>query len=68
MAERKDRSERSEVERELQRRETDESRQSRGSTPPESLVERALDIEPGVEQHAGEDAGQVPRDDSDDGV
>jgi hypothetical protein len=26
-------------------------------------MERALEIEPGVEQHAGEDAGEVPRDD-----
>lgn len=69
MAERGSREERAEVERELERRETEESRQRRGSTPPERLVERALEIEPGVEQHAGEDAGQVPRDDvpTDDG-
>lgn len=55
--------ERAEVERALAERETEASRQSRGSTPPERLVERALEVEPGVEQHAGEDAGQVPRDD-----
>jgi hypothetical protein len=38
-------------------------RPSRGSASPELPVERALEIEPGVELHAGEDAGQVPRDD-----
>ena len=57
-----DRKDREEVERELKERETEASRQRRGSTPPERLVERALEIEPGVEQHAGEDAGQVPPD------
>ncbi len=50
----------------LEQERTEESRQPRGSMPPERLVERALEIEPGVEQHAGEDAGQVPRDDEDD--
>ena len=63
MAERTGRDERAEVERELAERETDEARQSRGTTPPERLVERALEVEPGVEVHAGEDAGQVPRED-----
>ncbi len=56
---------RGDVERELEEQATDERRQSRGSTPTEDTVERALDVEPGVEQHAGEDAGQVPRDDDD---
>jgi hypothetical protein len=56
---------RAEVAKELERWETEESRQSRGSTPPERLMERALELEPGVEQHAGEDAGQVPRVDED---
>ncbi|HEX9399471.1 MAG TPA: hypothetical protein VF912_05120 [Anaeromyxobacter sp.] len=65
MAERTGRDERGEVERELGKEETDEKRQRRGSTPAERVVERALDLEPGVEQHAGEDAGQVPRDDDD---
>ncbi len=54
---------REDVERELERERTEESRQYRGSTPPEHVIERALEIEPGVEQHAGEDAGEVPRDD-----
>jgi hypothetical protein len=63
MSEPTDPRERAEVQRELERRETDEERQRRGSTPPEPVIERALEIEPGVEQHAGEDAGQVPRDD-----
>lgn len=63
MAEPRKPGDREEVERELAKGETEESRQRRGSTPPEDLVERALDLEPGVEQHAGEDAGQVPHDD-----
>lgn len=66
MAEPKDPGERAEVERELERYQSEESRQWRGSTPPEHVLERALEIEPGVEQHAGEDAGQVPREDDDD--
>jgi hypothetical protein len=45
------------VERELEEGATDEQRQWRGSTPREDVMERALDIEPGVEQHAGEDPG-----------
>ncbi len=63
MTERKEPGEHADIERELAERETDEARQRRGSTPRERDVERALEIEPGVEQHAGEDAGQVPRDD-----
>jgi hypothetical protein len=33
-------------------------------------MERAMEIEPGVEWHAGEDAGEVPerRDDDEDGT
>ena len=65
MAEPTDPRERTALERELERRSTEQRRQSSGSTPPEELVERALEIEPGVEQHAGEDAGQVPRDEED---
>ena len=61
MTERTGRDERAEIERELAERETDETRQSRGTTPSERLVERALEVEPGVEVHAGEDAGEVPR-------
>ncbi|HET8541779.1 MAG TPA: hypothetical protein VFL83_18020 [Anaeromyxobacter sp.] len=45
------------VERELQERATEEERQRRGPTPTEDVMERALEIEPGVEQHAGEDPG-----------
>jgi hypothetical protein len=56
------RGERADVERELRERATEEERQRRGSTPDEGLLERALDVEPGVEQHMGEDAGEVPRD------
>jgi hypothetical protein len=51
------------LERALEERNTERTRRSSGSMPPEQLIERALDIEPGVEQHAGEDAGEVPRDD-----
>ena len=65
MAEPTDPFEREALVRELERWNTEESRQSSGSMPPERLVERALEIEPGVEQHAGEDAGEVPRDDED---
>lgn len=57
--------ERAEVERELEEHATDEERQRRGSTPREDVLERALEIEPGVEQHAGEDPGGVPRGDDD---
>jgi hypothetical protein len=38
----------------------DAKRERSGSTPTEEVVERALDVEPGVEWHAGEDAGEVP--------
>lgn len=57
------RGERSDVEREIEKHATDEERQRRGSTPPEDVLERALEIEPGVEQHVGEDGGGVPRGD-----
>lgn len=63
MAEPKDGEGREAIERALEERRTERARQWSGSTPPERLVERALEVEPGVEQHAGEDAGQVPRDD-----
>lgn len=64
MAKRTGRDARAEIERELAERETDEApRQSRGTTPSERLVERALEVEPGVEVHAGEDAGEVPHED-----
>lgn len=66
MAEPTDPGERAARERELEKRNTEASRPSRGSTPPERLVDRVLEVEPGVEQHAGEDAGQVPRDESTD--
>jgi hypothetical protein len=58
---------RRDVERELGERATDEKRQSSGSTPSEETMRRAMEIEPGVEWHAGEDAGEVPeRSDEDD--
>ena len=53
-------SEREAVARELDERRNERDRQGRGSTPDEGLMERALEIEPGVEQHAGEDSGAVP--------
>lgn len=59
------RGERTDVERELAEHATDEERQRRGSTPDEDVLERALEVEPGVEQHLGEDAGEVPRTDDD---
>jgi hypothetical protein len=61
---------RQDVERELGERETDEKRQRSGSTPTEETMERAMEIEPGVEWHAGEDAGEVPerREDEDEGT
>jgi hypothetical protein len=51
---------RQDIEREIGEHATDEERQRRGSTPTEDVVERALEHEPGVEWHAGEDAGEVP--------
>jgi hypothetical protein len=54
---------RTDIERELSERATEERRQWSGSTPTEDVVERALDVEEGVEWHAGEDAGEVPDDD-----
>jgi len=62
------RKERELVERALEERAHDEKRQGGGSTPTEDVLERALELEPegepGVEWHAGEDAGEVPdRDD-----
>jgi hypothetical protein len=53
-------SERERIERELEEHATEEERQRRGSTPSEDVMKRALDVEPGVEWHAGEDAGEVP--------
>ncbi len=58
-----DETERQRVERELQERATEKERRWRGSTPPEDVLERALDVEPaepGVERHAGEDPGAAP--------
>jgi hypothetical protein len=51
---------RRDVERELGERATDEKRQSGGSAPDEEPMRRAFETEPGVEWHAGEDAGEVP--------
>lgn len=51
---------RTDVERELEERATEEKRQWSGSTPTEDVIERALEVEEGVEWHAGEDAGEVP--------
>jgi hypothetical protein len=56
----RDEAERERVERELRERATEKERQWRGSTPPEDVLERALEVEPaepGVERHAGEDPG-----------
>jgi hypothetical protein len=53
------RGDREAVERELAERENERTRQGSGSTPPEDVLERALDVEPGVERHAGEDPGGV---------
>ncbi len=50
---------------ELEERATDEKRQRSGSTPTEDVLERAMESEPGVEWHAGEDAGEVPDRDDD---
>jgi hypothetical protein len=60
MGNRTPRSSRQDIERELGEYATDEGRQRRGSTPTEDVIERAMESEPGVEWHAGEDAGEVP--------
>jgi len=56
---------RREIERQLAERGTEQRRQYSGSTPTEDVMERALESEPGVEWHAGEDAGEVPEADRD---
>ena len=56
----RDEAERQGVGRELEERATEEVRQWRGASPPEDVMERALEVEPGVEQHAGEDSGALP--------
>jgi hypothetical protein len=58
---------RTDVERELRERATEEKRQGSGSTPTEDVIERALEVEPGVEWHAGEDAGEVPEREDEEG-
>jgi hypothetical protein len=60
MGNRTPRGSRQDIERELEEYATDEERQRRGSTPTEDVMERAMETEPGVEWHAGEDAGEVP--------
>jgi hypothetical protein len=60
MGNRTRRSSRQDIERELAEHASDEERQRRGSAPTEDVIERALEPEPGVEWHAGEDAGEVP--------
>jgi hypothetical protein len=57
---------RRDVERELGQRATDEKRQSSGSTPDEESMRRAMETGPGIEWHAGEDAGEVPDEDAPD--
>jgi hypothetical protein len=54
------------VERELKERSTEERRQRSGAMPTEDVLEKALEIEPGVERHAGEDPGGVPPDEGQD--
>jgi hypothetical protein len=56
---------RKDIERDQEGLPTDEEREQRGGTAEES-VEGAMESEPGVEWHAGEDAGEVP--DADDDV
>ena len=60
MAKRKGPGEREDVARELDERRREEVRQRSGSTPTEDVLERAFDVEPGVERHAGEDPGSLP--------
>jgi hypothetical protein len=59
-AQRDEHDEREQVQRELDEPARGEKRQQGGSTPAEDGAERVLDLEPGVEWHAGEDAGEVP--------
>ncbi len=61
----RDEAERRGVERELREPATGKERPWPGSTPPEDVRERALEIAPGVEQHAGEDPGVAPDPDRD---
>ena len=64
MAEPTDRGERADEEHELEKGRAKDPGRKTSSAPP-GTPERHLEIEPGVELHAGEDAGQVPRDDDD---
>jgi hypothetical protein len=48
------------VERKREKRPHEERRREGGATPPEHDAGRAPEVEPGVEWHAGEDAGEVP--------
>jgi hypothetical protein len=41
-------------------RSREEKRQRSGAAPTEDAKRRAIEAEPGVEWHAGEDAGEVP--------
>ena len=65
MAEPTDRDERTDEEHEPGKGGAEEPERRTAGTPLERTPERHLEIEPGVELHAGEDAGQVPRDDED---
>lgn len=60
MAKRKGPGDREKVARRLDERMSEEVRQRSGSTPDEDVLERAFDLEPGVERHAGEDPGSLP--------
>ena len=60
MVKRTEPGEREEVARELDERTKEDVRQRSGSTPTEDVLERAFEIEPGVERHAGEDPGSLP--------
>ena len=48
------------VERKSSERATEKRRQGSGAAPPEDTAGRTPEVEPGVEWHAGEDAGEVP--------
>jgi hypothetical protein len=48
------------VERKSSERAAEKRRQGSGAMPPEDAAGRALEVEPGVEWHVGEDAGEVP--------